>query len=338
LVALKKRRSCQKGEISVDWETATRLILKVAQAVPGRVYGYVKVGYACNNSCLFCTAAWKRKHGDRDTRTILDELERIVCEDRVGTMVYSGGEPTVRPDLPEILRYAKGLGVAQQNLQTNARKLSEKGYLEDLRDAGLTSCFVSIHAPRASVHDWLTQSAGAFDQTCAGLANLGRLDICSVTNTVICRQNFHLLSELVTFLGRSFPTLRAIKLSYPRLQGGAAANLTQVVAPLWEVAPYVREAIDTGADMGVYVETEFVPICLLGTRFDRADNYTPARVNLSDLAFVDPNYCRPSGEVFYECCNYCDVRSQCLGIDALHHEAFGENSCFAPVSFGELAH
>ena len=322
----------------MDWEAATKLILKVAQTVPGRVYGYVKVGYACNNSCLFCTAAWKKKHGDRDTRTILDEVERIVCEDKVGTMVYSGGEPTVRTDLPEILRYAKGLGIAQQNLQTNARNLSDMNLLEDLRGAGLTSCFVSIHAPRASVHDWLTQSPGAFDQTCAGLANLDRLGICCVTNTVICKQNYHLLGELVAFLGGSFPSLRAIKLSYPRLQGGAAVNLNQVIAPLWEVAPYIREAIDRGSAAGVYVETEFVPICLLGTRYDRADNYAAARVNLSDLAFVDPNYCRPSGDVFYECCDHCDVRNQCLGIDALHHEAFGENSCFTPVSFGELAH
>ncbi len=92
-------------------------------------------------------------------------------------------------------------------------RLSDRVHLEDLRDAGLTSCFVSIHGPEASVHDWLTRSPGAFDQTCAGLANLDGLGIPFVTNTVICRQNYRLLSELVVFLGRTFPSVNTIKLT-----------------------------------------------------------------------------------------------------------------------------
>jgi MoaA/NifB/PqqE/SkfB family radical SAM enzyme len=322
----------------MDWETATKVIFKVAQNAPKRVYGYVKLGYACNNSCLFCTAEWKKRHGDRDTRTVMDEIERIVCEDHVVTMVYSGGEPTVRPDLPEILRYAKGLGIDEQNIQTNARRLSDRVYLEDLRDAGLTSCFVSIHGPEAGVHDWLTRSPGAFDQTCAGLANLDGLGMPFVTNAVICKQNYRHLGALVTNLSRTFPSIGTIKLSYPRLQGGAADNLSQVVTPLWEVAPFVRDAIDRGIEAGVYVETEFVPICLLGKRFDRTDNFNTTRVNLSDLAFSDSNYYRPPGQIFYEACGKCDVRDQCSGIDTLHHEKFGYNSCFKPISFADLTH
>jgi len=322
----------------MDWETATKLIFKVAQNVPRRVYGYVKLGYACNNNCLFCTAAWKKRHGDRDTRKIMDEVERIMSEDQIETMVYSGGEPTVRPDLPEILRYARSLGIDEQNIQTNARRLSDVGYLEDLRDAGLTSCFVSIHGPGPGIHDELTQSPGAFGQTCAGLANLDLLGMDLVTNTVICKQNYLLLDELVTFLAQTYPSIGTIKLSYPRLQGGAADNLSRVIVPLWEVAPFVQSAINKGVDMGVYVETEFVPMCLLGTRYDRTDNFNTTRVNLSDLAYSDSSYCRPAGKVFYEACDKCDLRKQCSGIDTLHHEAFGESSCFTPVSLADLAH
>jgi len=169
----------------VDWEAATKVIFKVAQNASRKVQGYIKLGYACNNRCLFCTAEWKKRHGDRDTRTILDEVERIFREDQVGTMVYSGGEPTVRPDLPGILRHAKGLGIGEQNIQTNARQLSDRGYLKHLRDAGLTSCFVSIHGPDQGIHDWLTLTSGAFEQTCAGLANLESFGMRFVTNTVI---------------------------------------------------------------------------------------------------------------------------------------------------------
>jgi len=320
----------------MDWEAATKLILKAAQYAPRKVYGYVKLGYACNNNCLFCTAEWKKRHGDRNTRTVMNEVERIIHEDQVCTMVYSGGEPTVRSDLLEILRHAKSLGIDEQNIQTNGRKLSDMRYLEDLRNAGLTSCFVSIHGPVPGVHDWLTRSPGAFDQTCTGLANLDGLRMPLVTNTVICKQNYRLLGELVTYLGRKFQSICTIKLSYPRLQGGAADNLSQIIVPLWEAAPFVLDAIDRGAEAGVYVETEFVPFCLLGKRFDRTDNFSTTRVNLSDLAYTNSNYCRQPGQVFYEACGQCDVRNRCSGIDTLHHEAFGEGSFFRPVSLADM--
>ena len=322
----------------MDWETAAKIIARVAQNAPRAVEGYVKLGYACNNSCLFCTAEWNKQHGDRDTRAVLDEVERILSEEQVNRMVYSGGEPTVRPDLPEILRHVKRLGTNAQHIQTNGRRLGETGYLESLLDAGLTSCFVSIHGPKPEIHDWLTRSTGAFAQTCEGLANLERLGIRFFTNTVICKQNYQLLSEVVSFLARTFPSVATIKLCYPRLQGGAADNLSQIIAPMWEVAPFVQAAIDKGMELGLDVETEFMPLCLLGTRYDRVDNFYTTRVNLSGLRWSDSDYRRPPGDIFYEVCDSCDVRNQCLGIDTLHHEAFGENPAFTPVSFADLAH
>jgi len=314
------------------------MIVRVAQNVPRAVEGYVKLGYACNNNCLFCTAEWNKCHGDRDTRAVLDEVERILSEDQVNRMVYSGGEPTVRRDLPDILGHVKCLGTEWQHIQTNGRRLGEQGYLQSLRDAGLTSCLVSIHGPGPAIHDWLTRSTGAFEQTCEGLHNLHRSGMRFFTNTVMCKQNYHLLGEMVSFLAQTFPSIAKIKLCYPRLQGGAADNLSQIIAPMWEVAPFVQAAIDKGIELGVDVETEFMPICLLGTRYDRVDNFYATRVNLSDLHWSDADYVRPPGDIFYEVCDTCDVRNHCLGIDTLHHEAFGENPSFKPVSFADMAH
>jgi len=320
----------------VDWETATKIVFKLAQKDSRGPIGYVKLGYACNNNCLFCTAAWKKKHGNRDTRTVMDEVDRIVCEDQVDRIVYSGGEPTVRPDLSEILRHSGRVGIQHQNIQTNGRRLADRGFLESLREAGLDSCLVSIHGHEPRIHDWLTRSPGAFEETASGLANLERLGICFVTNTVICKQNYRTLSQQISFIAEKFPSVQKIKLAYPRLQGGAADNLSEIIAPLWDVAPFVRAAIDRGIKMGVCVETEFMPICLLGRHYDMVDNFSIGRVNLSDLNISDSNYYRPPGDVFYPVCDTCEVRSHCLGVDLLHHEAFGEKSCFSPVSFADM--
>ncbi len=226
----------------------------------------------------------------------------------------------------------------EQNTETNARRMWDRSHLETLRDAGLTSCFVSIHGPEPDLHDGLTQSRGAFSQTCGGVANLEHIEMPFVTDTLIIKQNYRLLSELVTFLGRTFPSICKIKLTYPRLHGGAAENLSHVIAPLWEVAPFVRDAIDSGVEERVYVKTEFVPICLLGTRHDHTAKFSMTRVNLSDLTHSSSNYSSPAGKIFYDVSNRCDVQNQCLDIDTLHHEAFGEESCFTPVAFADMAY
>ncbi|HMK34543.1 MAG TPA: radical SAM protein [Desulfomonilaceae bacterium] len=322
----------------MDWVAATKIIFRVAQNLHRGVDGTVKLGHACNNHCLFCAAEWNKRHGDRDTAAVLGEVERILSEDKIDRMVYTGGEPTIRRDLPEILRHVKKLGFDVQHIQTNGRRLGDQSYLESLRDAGLTSCFVSIHGPQPSIHDELTRSTGAFGQTCQGLANLHRLGMRFFTNTVICKQNYRLLSEIVSFIARTFPSVVQIKLTYPRLQGGAADNLSQGIAPVWDVAPFVRAAIDKAAALGANIETEFMPLCLLGPTCDRADNFYRTRVHLSDIHWTDPDYVRPLGKIFYEACEPCDLRNQCFGIDTLHHEAFGENPCFKPVSFADLAH
>jgi sulfatase maturation enzyme AslB (radical SAM superfamily) len=322
---------------NMSWESAITLRRMAAQNASKAKYADIKVGYSCNNDCLFCTVSWKRGPGDRDTPTLLNEVERIVSQDGVDRIVYSGGEPTFREDLAEVLRRAKALGIAEQNIQTNGRRLHNPGYLETLHEAGLTSCFVSIHGPDAPTHDLLTQRPGAFQQTCAGLKNVDRLRIRFTTNTVVCRQNYRSLRSLIRFLGSSFNSIEKAKLSYPELQGGAADNLFQIVAPLWEVAPYIREAIDVGNEAGVYVVTEYVPACLLGMHYRRADELAArTRISLSDLHHIDSNWRRPNDGVFYEACKECDLQKFCCGAHPRHHEAFGERSCFTPISLADV--
>lgn len=314
------------------WESAIKLRRLAAQNAQRAKYGYIKLGYSCNNNCLFCTASWKKKHGDRQTRTVLDEVERIIRQDQVNKLVYSGGEPTVRNDLFKILSHAKRLGVADQDIQTNGRKLQHEDYIVGLRTAGLTSCFISLHGHDADTHDFLTQTPGSFAETCRGLYNTNRSGITFATNTVVTKQNYHSLESLVRFLGGSFPSISMVKLSYPNLQGGAADNLSGIVAPLWEVAPYIISAIKIGIDIGIRVMTEFMPFCFHGDYYSRADYFNTPRLSLSDVNIVESDWQDPRDAVFYSACSKCDLLNLCCGIHPLHHKTFGEHSCFTAVS------
>ena len=81
------------------------------------------------------------------------------------------------------------------------------------------------------------------------------------------------------------------------------------------------------------VETEFMPLCMLGTRYDRVDNFYTTRVNLSDLHWFDADYSRPPGDIFYEVCDSCDVRNQCLGVDSLASRGIRRKRLFQSCFF-----
>ena len=205
-----------------------------------------------------------------------------------------------------------------------------------LRDAGLHCCFVSIHSPDSVIHDELTQVPGAFHQTWAGLANLEAMGIHVTTDTVICKQNYDKLDRLITSLSSAFPSITEARLSYPNIQGAAYANLSRVVAPLWEVAPFVRSAIAAGDERGIIVDTESIPLCLLGGHTERASELQDVSYHLSDLSFTDRQWRRPK-LWFYKLCEDCLLMNQCCGIHTRHHEAFGTNACFTPVSIADIA-
>lgn len=295
---------------------------------------YVKVGYACNNRCRFCTAQWKTRRGDRTCAEIVAEISRAARQEPTGRLVLSGGEPTVRRDLPQLVAAARALGIPRVNIQTNGRRLGRRGEAARLAEAGVTSLFVSVHGATPAVHDRLCGVRGAFRQTLAGLESVSRTGLSFTTNTVVCAQNLHELPALLLRLA-ALPGITRAKLSYPNLQGGAAERLPELIVPLWTATPAMLDAIAVARERGLEVETEFVPPCLLGTRWEAASELRRPRYRLSDVGERQRDVTaalRERNRRFYGPCSACAIRFGCPGVHVLHHAAFG-----APLRLGPLA-
>ena len=131
----------------------------------------IKVGFACNNDCLHCVTADKRVFGDLTTEGLMREIEHYRAHTDA-VLVITGGEPTIRDDLVELVQFARGIGFTRIQLQTHARAASDPALAEGLADAGLTSALVALHAPNAEAHDAITRAPGGFLETTAGMRNL----------------------------------------------------------------------------------------------------------------------------------------------------------------------
>ena len=107
----------------------------------------LEVTNRCNLRCSFCFA-----HGaERDAQPSLESLKSAVADlmERCGKplLQLSGGEPTMRDDLPELTRYARSLGCEHIQLNTNGIRLAqEPDYARALRDAGVSIIFLQFDA------------------------------------------------------------------------------------------------------------------------------------------------------------------------------------------------
>ena len=145
------------------------------------------VGYSCNNNCWFCSEMRNKGKPDKDTRTVKSELFNS-RKNGFQRIVFTGGEPTIRPDIVELVSYAKSLGFEEIFIITNGRMLFYEELARRLAEAGLTHILFSLHGPNAAVHDCLTRSPGSFKQTVQGIKNMVNTHRVLVENNTVITQ------------------------------------------------------------------------------------------------------------------------------------------------------
>lgn len=108
----------------------------------------------CNMNCTFCFA---EPDGTQDPS--LDTVKRWIndlTEPGKTLLQLSGGEPTVRDDLPEIVAYAKQVGCKYVQLNSNGLRLAEdEAFVKRLADAGLSFVFMQFDGVDDAVYEKL---------------------------------------------------------------------------------------------------------------------------------------------------------------------------------------
>ncbi|MFO8037283.1 MAG: radical SAM protein [Anaerolineales bacterium] len=171
------------------------------------------VTYRCNNDCPHCYNARERTFPELPTwqwKRILDRLWDL----HIPHVVFTGGEPTLREDLPELIRYAEGLGQIT-GLNTNARRLADPSYLSALVDAGLDHIQITLESHDPRIHDEMVNTHGAWKQTTTGLKNALDSPLYVMTNTTMLKNNQDVLGDTLDFLHKTgVPTVGLNALIY----------------------------------------------------------------------------------------------------------------------------
>jgi radical SAM protein with 4Fe4S-binding SPASM domain len=154
--------------------------------------------YDCNNDCPHCYNEAERLQlglmSADQWKQVIDKLVEI----GVPHLIFTGGEATLHPDLPEIIRHADRRGPIC-GLNTNARRISHRPYAEELAAAGLNHVQVTLGSHRPEVHDRM-MNAHCFDQTVRGIESAMASGLHTITNTTLMQMNADEIEQTIDFL------------------------------------------------------------------------------------------------------------------------------------------
>jgi radical SAM protein with 4Fe4S-binding SPASM domain len=154
--------------------------------------------FRCQNDCIHCYAGGPHETPELRTQQWKQVIDRL-SEIGVFTVTFTGGEPTLRDDLAELLQYAQDKGMVT-GLITNGRKLKDEDYVKALEKAGLDFVQVTLESHKPEVHDLMTSKEGSWEETVAGIRNAVKSQIYVTTNSTLSKHNAPHFLETVDFI------------------------------------------------------------------------------------------------------------------------------------------
>lgn len=272
----------------------------------------INIGQICNNSCVMCTTIRTKDRSAKQylipKAEILSKLDQI---QRPEYIAFTGGEPTIRQDLIEIINYARmRFPEVEIKLLTNGRMLIYADYCKKLISSGIDTFIIPIHAHEQGLHDFITRSKGSFKQTIRGIKNITRFNVNVEIRIVIHGLNYPFLPEIAELINR-FSNCKVVFL-YFDIIGSAYLNKEKLVIPISKVSPYLQDALDI---LNKEVMIYHVPPCTIQQDY---------RKYLAGKTVEDRRI------TFLDSCSRCLVMDKCCGIWKTYAKIIGTDE-FKPI-------
>ncbi|MFW6383498.1 MAG: DUF362 domain-containing protein [Nanoarchaeota archaeon] len=218
----------------------------------------IRLGKKCNQSCVFCTAV-DDIIKDQPTQRIKENIEFLL---KLGhnRLVFTGGEPTEREDIEEIIEFASRQGFYVE-LQTNAINLSNYEFLKRLIEKGVKQFTVSIHSHKKDIYQEIT-GKDHLNKALKGIENLTRLGVPLSFSHVINRLNYEDIKEFIQFILNKTKNNSEFYLSLVR-PNPALLNDEKIVPSLREIEPYLNNVLEYLKNKQKNFSVEGVPFCYM---------------------------------------------------------------------------
>ena len=248
------------------------------------------IGLKCTHSCNFCYYSFLDKtdsqfSGMRKTpfRKLEDLYSIIDGFTDFESFDITGGEPTLHPNIVEIIKYA-----TEKNKKTRIITLGQfmfhegklfkkdgKYLLDRLLDAGVTNFLFSVHGHTEDLFNKITkESLNAQMKAWDYLANI---NFEFTTNTTVVNDNYQHLPDIARLVSKSNSYMHNFIFMNAYFEWNVEGRVFGKQAKFSEAKKYMDEAIDILESNGIAVNIRYMPMCVanqknlvgvVGVRYD----------------------------------------------------------------------
>lgn len=229
------------GEYAPEMTAPHRMDLMVSAMTRGGAWH-------CNQKCLHCYAAGQPLSDTSELTTA--QWKEILAKLRaanVPQVTFTGGEPTLRADLVELVEVAQWFVT---RLNTNGRLLTPE-LCRRLYDASLDSVQVTLYSHDPAVHNALVGAEG-FDDTVTGIKNAVAAGLSVSVNTPLCSLNtdYAAAVRFVNGLGVRYVTCSGL------IPSGSAEGAESRATRLTEeqLTDVLRRAVTAAEELGMEMD------------------------------------------------------------------------------------
>jgi radical SAM protein with 4Fe4S-binding SPASM domain len=151
----------------------------------------------CNLKCSHCyinatTQELKNELTTEEAKRLMDQIAEVSRP----LLVLSGGEPLLRADLYELIRYGAGKGF-KMGLGSNGTLIDGK-VAKRLKEAGITTVSVSLDSTVPEKHDAFRGVKGSWEKAVGAIKALKENNVLVQVNTTVTQQNFDEIDDIMT--------------------------------------------------------------------------------------------------------------------------------------------
>ncbi|MEG0156060.1 MAG: radical SAM protein [Anaerovoracaceae bacterium] len=215
----------------------------------------------CNQHCPYCFAEAEGYGEGQDIpgEPTLEEIEKKydflleIGEERPFNIQLSGGEPTLREDLPQIIKMGREKGFDYIQINSNGKRIArEEGYAQKLKDAGATVIFMQFDGTTKEIYQKL-RNEDLLEVKKQAIENCRKAGLpVTIVPTIVPKVNLENIGKMMEFLLENIDIVKGIHfqpVSYFGRHPGEEERVTMFD---------VMEAIE--AQTSYFHQEEFCPI------------------------------------------------------------------------------
>ncbi|MCG2729397.1 MAG: radical SAM protein [Acetobacterium sp.] len=186
----------------------------------------IEVTQRCNLNCSFCFADAHGKVADDLSEETIQAMYQSIMETSGNCNIQlSGGEPTLRDDLPQIIKLGHDIGFSFIQINTNGIRLGEdEAFVKQLKEAGLNSVFLQFDGTNDGIFEKL-RGRPLLATKIKALENCRKYQIGVVlVPTLVADVNDDDLGNIIDFAVSWIPTVKGVHMQ-PASYFGRIPNL-----------------------------------------------------------------------------------------------------------------